>query len=179
MKPGVNATPDEQARAFIEGWRLLRQFLCRRLGVKHIAFLAVFEAHESGWPHLHILLRGKFIHHRLIRQWWEARFDSFQIDIRYVKNQRQQASYVSKYVSSAPTRFEGCRRWWCSQDWSLKTDDERPTEPDEFTWWQRVMTSPLNIARMALSDGAEVVCEGDQWIIRGWWQPHRQRWGIG
>jgi hypothetical protein len=179
VRQGHFTTPEETAREMVKGWRMLRQFLERSLNIKKITFLAVFEAHESGWPHLHILLRGSFIHHHIIRKWWTERFDSFQIDIRYVKNTRQRANYVSKYVSEAPEVFAGCRRFWCSQDWDPPRKEDDVPQSSEFAWWESVMINPLGIARMALQDRATVECKGDLWVISNWAQMDRWRWGIG
>jgi hypothetical protein len=179
VRQGHFATPQETAREMVKGWRMLRQYLERNPKIGKITFLAVFEAHESGWPHLHILLRGRFIHHRLIREWWNARFDSFQIDIRYVKNKRQRANYVSKYVSQAPETFEGCRRFWCSQDWDPPRKESDIPQGDEFTWWESVTVRPSAIFEMAFYDGARCTWEGDRLIINGWLPQDRMRWGIG
>lgn len=172
-------SPEETAREMVKGWRMLRQFLERTLSIKKISFLAVFEAHESGWPHLHILLRGSFIHHHIIRKWWAERFDSFQIDIRYVKNKRQRANYVSKYVSQAPETFAGCRRFWCSQDWDPPKKVEPGSTGDEFTWYETVTVRPKAVAEMALNDGARITWRNDTLTITGWLPRDRWRWGIG
>jgi hypothetical protein len=179
MREGYAKTPDQQAEEFVVGWRLLRQFLCRKLGRKTITFLAVFENHESGWPHLHILLRGGYIDHRVIRAWWEERFQSHHIDIRLAKNPRQRASYVSKYVAKAPQGFGHCKRYWCSQDWDKKKNDAPKPERDEYEWWEAITTRPISMARMAFEDGARVTFRGDEIVIAGWLAPDRLRWGIG
>jgi len=179
MRQGHEATPDEQAEAFVVGWRMLRQYLCRKLGRKTLTFLAVFENHESGWPHLHILLRGGYIDHRVIRAWWEARFNSHNIDIRLAKNKRQRASYITKYVAKAPRGFGNCKRYWCSQDWDPPKTDLKGVVRDEFEWWTTVTINPLGMARMAFGDGARVTFRGDEIIINGWTSADRLRWGIG
>lgn len=179
MKPQPGHTPESQAAEFVAGWRMLRQFLCRHLGRKTITFLAVFEAHESGWPHLHILLRGGFIDHRLIRRWWEHRFSSHQIDIRLVRNKQQRANYISKYVSKAPQGFGSCKRYWCSQDWDPPKKENVIPGRDEYVWWESITLHPLGIARAAYGDGATVTCQGDAWVIERWNSTDRMRWGLG
>lgn len=179
MKPQPGMTPDDQAEAFVTGFRMLRQFLCRHLKRKSITFLAVFEAHESGWPHLHILLRGGFIDHRLIRRWWNARFGSYQIDIRLAKNTRQRASYVSKYVAKAPKGFGHCKRYWCSKDWDPPAKEKNANLNDEFCWWESITLRPSDIAKCAYLDGASIRFEKDRWIIDRWQSTDRARWGIG
>lgn len=179
MKPREGMTPDTQAEEFVVAWRMLRQFICRHLKRDKITFLAVFENHKSGWPHLHILLRGGYIDHRLIRRWWEHRTGSFQIDIRLAKNPRQRASYISKYVSKAPQGFGSCKRYWCSKDWDPPKQENDVPAGDEFTWWESMSLNPLGIARCAAADGADITCRGDEWVINNWATADRARWGIG
>jgi len=173
-------TPDAQAQKFVTAWRMLRQFLCRRLGRKSLTFLAVFERHPtSGWPHLHILLRGGYISRKLILEFWTAYTHSFIVDIRLVKNARQRASYVSKYVAQDPGSFEHVKRYWCSQDWDPPKKEEPRSTGDEFAWWESISIHPLGIARMAHGDGAAIKFEGERLVINGWSQLDRWRWGIG
>lgn len=179
MRPDSELSPDQQAEKFVVAWRMLRQFLCRRLERKSITFLAVFEAHESGWPHLHILLRGGYIDHRVIRKWWEGYTGSFQIDIRLAKNPRQRASYVSKYVAKNPGRFEHVKRYWCSQDWDLKKKQEQPSSHAEYAWWEAVSVTPIGLARAALGSGARVTWRDNTLIIEGWEATSRALWGLG
>lgn len=179
MRPDPASTPDQQAQALVVHFRAMRQFLMRRLKRKSPTFLAVVEAHESGWPHLHILIRSGFIDRRLIKAWWEQRTGSFMVDIRLAKGPRQVASYVSKYVSKNPARFEHVKRYWCSQDWDPPRQAQERPQGDEFTWWESITLSPLNIARCALQDGANITCRGNEWVITGWAQLDRWRWGIG
>lgn len=178
VRKGHFTSPEETAREMVKGWRALRQFLERSLNIKKITFLAVFEAHESGWPHLHILLRGSFIHHHIIRKWWAARFDSFEIDIRYVKNSRQRANYVSKYVSEAPEVFASCRRYWCSQDWDKKPKQNDTPQGEPFDWCYAISWHPLALLRAATGDGATVAFDGKEWIVSNWAYIDRLRWGI-
>lgn len=168
IRKGQVGGPIEQAQALVEGWRALRQFLCRRLNRPSITFLAVFEKHKSGFPHLHILLRGGYIDHRLIRRWWEHRFQSHQIDIRLAKNARQRASYVSNYITKAPLGFGSLKRYWCSQDWDPPKKEKDVPDHPEFTWWERREIHPNEFARLALADGATVSVWRDGWTIDHW-----------
>ncbi len=179
MAPTPGSTPDQQAKELVVHFRMLRQFLMRRLKRRSPTFLAVVEAHQSGWPHLHILVRSGFIHHRLIREWWESRTGSYQIDIRLAKGPRQVASYVSKYISKNPARYEHVKRYWCSQDWDPPASDSLEPRGEEFAWWEAVTLHPLAMARAAFYDGAHVAVEGDRWTITGWSGFDRLRWGIG
>jgi hypothetical protein len=179
MRPTEGVTKDQQAQALVAHFRMLRQFLMRKLKRRSPTFLAVVEAHESGWPHLHVLVRSGFIDHRLIRSWWEKQTGSYQIDIRLAKGQRQVASYVSKYISKNPARFEHVKRYWCSQDWDPPKKEPEQTSNDEFTWWESITLNPVNIVRCALGDGARVTAYHNRWVINDWAALDRMRWGLG
>lgn len=177
--PKEGETPAEAAEAFVVEWRLLRQFLCRRLDRKGITFLAVFEAHESGAPHLHILLRSKYIDRKLILEWWKERTGGIMVDIRRVHNPRQRASYVSKYVAKRPMQFGSCKRYWCSQDWDPPKKED-PNTGEEVAWWEVITVSPRGLMVAAMADGARVTWKnGDLLVIEGWEHRWRGLWGVG
>lgn len=178
MRKGQYPTPEAQAEAFVSGFRMLRQFLCRHLKRKKIDFIAIFEKHDSGWPHLHILLRGGYIDHRLIRRWWKSKFNSFQIDIKLAKNGAQAARYVTKYVSKHPTAFGTLKRYWSSQGWAKKQPNSEKPIYGEDVWFERFGMHPLNMARVALGDGATVTFRGEAIVIERWLSTDRQRWGL-
>lgn len=179
MKPGEGLTPEAAAQDFVDGWRALRQYLCRKLNRKALTFLAVFEAHESGLPHLHILLRSKYISRKLIQKWWEARTGSWNVDIRRVHNPRQRASYVSKYVASRPAQFGSLKRYWCSQDWDPPKKPDDPNKADAFEWWEAVTVSLYGMYVTALQDGARCTWKGDLLIIENWHYRDRAAFGVG
>jgi len=123
--PAKHETPDEAARSLKRAWVNLRRAMERELGIKRPPFIAVFEATKKGWPHLHILMRCK-----AIKQSWISdtmgRLNGAPIcDIRAIKNVRQVASYVAKYISKAPEAFAQCKRWWRSHDYEI-AKEERP-----------------------------------------------------
>ncbi len=179
MAPTPGSTPDNQARALVQHFRAMRQYLMRKLKRKSPTFLAVVEAHKSGWPHLHILIRSGFIDRRVIKAWWEARTGSWNVDIKLARNPRQVASYVSTYISKNPGKFEKVKRFWCSQDWDPPKKENAVPAGDEFTWWETISLHPLGIARCAYGDGARVTAKGDHWVIERWTSTDRMRWGIG
>jgi hypothetical protein len=179
MKPGEGLTPEAAAQEFVDAWRMLRQYLCRKLERKSLTFLAVFEAHESGLPHLHILLRSKYISRDLIQKWWESRTGSWNVDIRRVHNPRQRASYVSKYVASRPAQFGSLKRYWCSQDWDPPKADPDPNQGEEVAWWEAITVSPVGLMMAAMADGARCTWKGDLLVIERWESRNRSLWGIG
>lgn len=178
--PHTEGSPDGQAEKFVVAWRMLRQYLCRKLGRKNLTFLAVFEAHPtSGWPHLHVLLRGGYINRKLILDWWQGYTGAFILDIRLAKNPRQRASYVSKYVAKSPGKFDHVKRYWCSQDWDPPKKENNVSAHAEYAWWEAVTVSPIGLARAALGAGARVTWRDQTMIIEGWDIGSRALWGLG
>lgn len=176
IRKGRAANPDAQARDMVEGWRMLRQYLMRWYGWKKLPFLAVVEKHKSGWPHLHVLIRSKYIDHHLIRDWWNARFDSPRIWIEAVTDQKKAAVYVSKYLAKSPWAFEGCKRYWASHDFDI-SKPQPYVSPDDGLYVSYLLRGvPTAIVRMALLDGAEVTYDQGKWTIRRWSNIEAHRW---
>jgi hypothetical protein len=119
----------EAAEAIKRGLRLLRLRLRRHPRLADFEFMAIFEAHESGFPHLHLLIRGAFIPWAWLTKNWTKITGSSHVDIRKVKGRKNAARYVAKYLGKDIHAFEGCKRWWRSHGYDLAPanddDDER------------------------------------------------------
>jgi len=111
---GQFATPTETAKAIVAAWRTVVR-LWRRLNKWHkCEYLAVFEPHQSGWPHLHILWRGHWIDQTWLSQQMTLILNSPVVHISRISNVKSAAHYVAKYFSKAPTKFGTCKRYWKS-----------------------------------------------------------------
>ena len=115
---------DDAAEALKRGLRLLRLRLERHSRLTNFHFLAVFERHKSGHPHLHLLIRGNFIPWKLLRRWWEEITGSTHIDIRKIDTRGKAAFYVAKYIGKDLAPFEHCKRWWRSHGYSEDVKDD-------------------------------------------------------
>ena len=133
--PAAGETPESAARTLVKAWRRIRRELVEKKGMKNPPFIAVFEKTKKGRPHLHILARLPFVKQAWLSNKMRALARSPIVDIRRVRNHRQAAAYVSKYLAKDPTRFSGCKRYWRSMDWDLNIvlDDEPPYEKT-FGW---------------------------------------------
>ena len=133
--PGAGSTPAQAARTLVRSWRRIRRELVERKGLARPPFIAVFEATKKGRPHLHILARLPWVS----QAWLSARMDRLAqspvVDIRKIHNQRQAAAYVAKYLAKDPRRFEGCKRYWRSQDWRLDPDEDETPIMDRAEGW--------------------------------------------
>lgn len=116
-------TPDEAARDMKRGLVLLRRAIERKWNVKNIPFLVVFERHKSGWPHMHLLMRASYMHWETLRGIWNDIVGAYQVDIRRIKKRSQIYYYVTKYVGKELAAFEGCKRWWRSQNYNVVAED--------------------------------------------------------
>lgn len=127
-------SPEAAAEALKRGLRLLRLRLSRHKRALDFQFLAVFEKHKSGYPHLHLLIKGKFIPWQTLRTMWEAITGSYQVDIRKIKSQGQAALYCAKYIAKDLSSFPGCKRWWRSHDYSSAADEDYQQDKAEGQW---------------------------------------------
>lgn len=109
---GSYDSPDDAAAAMAKALRHLMQWIRRQQGWDRIPYLAIFEEHKSGWPHLHVLLRMPYVDQAELSTEWHRLTGSPIVDIRRIKSQRQASQYVAKYASKGPGRFDGCKRYW-------------------------------------------------------------------
>lgn len=165
-------TPEQAAAALKDGLRLLRLRLKRHPRFEQFEFLAVFEKHKSGFPHLHLLIRGGFIPWRWLRRRWEEITGSHQVDIRKIDTRGKAAFYVSKYIGKDLSAFEGCKRWWRSHGYNEgQPEDQAPAWTQcEFAAWD----TDFNALRfLLLHDGWTLEKAGrERWAIRPPPGPH-------
>ena len=149
-KPDRWASPDEAARGMREAFRLLIRLIRRHHKARTVEYFRVFEAHKSGWPHLHILLRAPFITQDWLSEEWQRLTGAFIVDIRKVKNKEQAAFYVSKYIGKDLHKFEGVTRYHRSRKWNKPKDDQdqpkifqggwhKDGRAPQFFYWQTAL----------------------------------------
>src|SRR5690625_2082223 len=118
--------PDRCARKLKHSWSMIVQAWKRAHPKADIQYLAVFEQTKRGRPHLHILLRGPYISQRWISAKMNKYMNSPIVHIEKVRDTGKAAAYIAKYISKAPVRFDGCKRYWRSlryaADWMVKID---------------------------------------------------------
>lgn len=134
--PGDNA--NDKAAMLARGWRLLRLRLMRRYKIKSLPFIAVIEAHKSGFPHLHILLRSKFIPWRDLVALWITVTGSRGVFIERLQRRSKAVAYCSKYAGKAAHKFSRCKRYWCSRDYDLRGKRPPKSRPRHGEGWDRV-----------------------------------------
>lgn len=112
-------TPGQAAAELAHCWRLIRLRWMRLKNLKALPFIAIFEATKLGWPHLHILLRSKWIEQEKLSEWMAELHDSPVVDIQRITEKGRIAGYCAKYSGKAAHRFANCKRYWSSRDWQL------------------------------------------------------------
>lgn len=120
--PKQYQTPAEAARDMVRGLVLLRRKIKRRWNVDKLPFIVVFEKTAKGWPHMHLLLRAPFMHWKVLRALWLDTVGAFEVDVRFIKKKTQVLFYVTKYIGKDLSKFEGCKRWWRSQNYNVLSE---------------------------------------------------------
>lgn len=115
--PDTAQTPERAAQVLVIAWRKVRAEACRRYGYTTIPFIAVFEETKAGWPHLHILIRCKWLDQAWLSQRMMHHAKAPIVDIRRVKSVQHAVRYVFKYIGKAPRSFGTCKRYWTSRDY--------------------------------------------------------------
>ena len=107
----------ETAKAMVAAWRTI-VLRWRRLNKWHrCEYIAVFEPHTSGWPHMHILWNGHWIDQQWLSKQASELLNSPVQHVFKIKDEKSAAAYVTKYFSKSPTKFGTCKRYWTSKNW--------------------------------------------------------------
>lgn len=130
-------TPDQAAPKLTRAWRLVRLRLMRKYHWRKLPFLAVMEKTQNGWPHLHILLRSRYIPHKLISQWMAELIQSPVVGIEKINNKSRAAGYCAKYCGKAAAKFRTAKRYYQSQDYDLREPYEPDNDNDALGGWNR------------------------------------------
>jgi hypothetical protein len=124
---GRYATREATAQAISDAWRtvILRW---RRLRAYHrCEYFCVFEAHKSGWPHLHVLWKGHWLDWKWLRDQMHELLGSPIVHVSQIKDEKSAVFYVTTYFSKAPIRFGTLKRYWTSKNWpKLSNTDATP-----------------------------------------------------
>lgn len=177
---GCTDTPDEAAQQLVHAWRMVIQRAKRNGIVDELHYIAVFEETKQGWPHLHILARTTFISQKWLSERMREYHNAPIVDIRKVYNARHASRYVGKYVSKAPHRYEGCKRYWRSRDYDL-SEKPRLCRDDSISWGWISQAPPELTARLMQKNGWHVDWQDAHSYI-AWpaaWQPYTRPTGDG
>lgn len=155
---------DAKARELARAWRLLRARICKRYKVPRVHFLAVWEQTKRGAPHLHIFLRGRFLKQKWLSEQMDDLIGAPVVDIRKIENKNKAANYVTKYITKANKKFEGCKRYWSSQGWDQRPKFQKAPGEEQATWKTETTTAGIVIARLLDRFGGGVIRAPNHWI---------------
>jgi len=122
VNPAVASSPEERLLLLANAWRIIVKRLRRERGPGTVEYLAVVEYTKAGEPHLHILLRSRYVPQALLSQWMAELIDAPIVDIRAIKNQKEVIRYVAKYVTKELEANAGRKRYWSSGSWEPKRE---------------------------------------------------------
>lgn len=175
IRRGTAGSPLAARQLIGKSWPLLMRRLARHVGVKRIPYLVVIEAHKSGWPHLHALLRSPFLPHAEISRVWRELTGSPVAWIEKVSSGKKAAKYVAKYLGKSLKRFGTSKRYWSSRDWVLNAGDE-----EAETWrsevWSYTREQVDEVLSRLIRDGYHIVPgagrRGERVAMRPRWQDY-------
>lgn len=136
VNPNFKNSPTARAKALVVSWRKLTRLAKKKYGYEKIPFFAVFEKTKRGEPHLHILLRVKWLDQRWISAQMQRFMGSPIVDIRRITSKKKMARYVAKYCGKDPHLFKGTKRYWRSLDWFFKgnrPEDDYTAKPENYS----------------------------------------------
>jgi hypothetical protein len=134
----ATSTPAEAALEMQEAWAKLRKELRHLFGGFH--FLKVFETHEDGWPHLHVVMCGETIAPAKvlaeITRLWRYRYGFGFVKMNWCSEPKRALKYVMKYLFKCPVQFKNIRLFSASEG-ALLSPEEKPDrqwEESEVLW---------------------------------------------
>lgn len=155
VNPAHGQSPEQRAQELSDAWKIVVKRARRKFTKAPLEYLAIFEETKRGEPHLHILCRAPYIPQRWLSNQMAALIEAPIVDIRRVKNNREAARYVAKYVGKGPKPFAALKRYWSSKNYDLQREVKRAASNKGGSTW-RVWEEPL----VAILD-----------IWRSYWRP--------
>ena len=137
------SSPGDAIRTLNKVWS---RFVTRvRRKYKSFEFVRVWELHESGYPHLHVLQRGTFIPQKWLSATWNACGGGQVCDIRRVHNDKAAAAYITKYLGKGfarlATDFPNLRLVNKSRAWEREKPQQTKLRQNADMTWVRIKAS--------------------------------------
>lgn len=148
-----DSDPDESARALVRAWQLIVKRAKRKFQIKRLPFITIIERTKKGMPHLHILLRLKWLPQKWISEQMDDITGAPIVYIEQIQNSAKIAAYVSKYIAKEPHQFAGCKRYWRSQDWVVDVEKWLEWKKKTGVAWSIRYRSIIQVERELLEQG--------------------------
>jgi len=136
VSPDKYSSPAERLQKLSWAWRTVVKRLRRKYGRDSVEYFVVVEETKKGEPHLHILLRGKFLPQKELSEAMSDLIGAPIVYIEKVSSNKKVARYVAKYVGKKPAQFGTSKRYWQSVGYSPHELYSDPTIPADFTKWE-------------------------------------------
>ena len=131
-------TPEEARAIMGPAVKLLFARWKRRIGDAELEYGNVVERTKRGYPHFHFLLRTGWIDAKWLSKTWASLIDAPVIKIERIKNLKDLARYLAKYLSKDPQKIGTGKRYWFSQNYRPKEEEERAAARRRFVYkWHR------------------------------------------
>lgn len=132
VNPAWGASPEWRRKKMAEAWAIVVK-RWQRLTHQKLEYLAWCEEQPgTGEPHLHIFVRGRFLHWSQLLAWWRELAGGSRPQIKAIYNPKQMFRYVKGYLKGGKggiTKYGNCKRYWKSKNYVLPEVDERPRKP--------------------------------------------------
>jgi len=133
VNPTFGASPTDRRNKLHDAWKRLVKRILRDKKWKRLPYMAFLEKTKAGEPHLHILLRCGYIKQRWIARQMRQMIGAPICWIEAIKNLKQAAFYVAKYVTKEPAQFGTGKRYWLSHKWQVNQGEQPEKEPFDRT----------------------------------------------
>lgn len=128
----------------------------RHVSPSALEYFAVWETTAAGWPHLHVLTRGPFIPPSVVREHWAALTGAYVIDLQTVKNVKNVAPYLAKYLTKELTAPPGFHRYMASANYLLEPDSPDASLVPPGLHWEIMPVSAASYRIVAEYSGVDV-----------------------
>lgn len=166
-----NMTPEQAAKRLSYAWRLCRLRIMRHYKMDKLPFLVVMERHKSGWPHMHILLRAKWIDQKLLSNWMRELADGPTVWIEHLDKSHKAAVYCSKYCCKCTQKIGTTKRYWQSRDYDLREKPEPKVKLPPGEGWEMWPYDLVGMANRWQQMGYQVEWLSGDKITRSWREP--------
>ena len=167
VNPAVGSSPEHRARLLKDAWRQVVKRAKKLYRYKEIPYACVTEATKDGEPHLHILVRCRWIGQGWLAEQMKELTGAPICWIERIRSPKRMARYVSKYCGKEPHRFGTMKRYWCTPSWVI--DHWEKPEP------------PIIVRGVWDRDSRNLLELESAWVMGGWsaWQKDGHVWGHG
>jgi len=142
LRENENLSPKFQAQVLKKAFAKLVKEIRIKWGI--FEYFMVFELTKKGTPHVHILQRGDYIEKKWLSDMWKKLTGAFVVDIKWIKDPKDVARYISKYMGKAlgqaSEALSGLRiihrsKGYVIDDPIKKQISNQGLRDDVFTWY--------------------------------------------